>query len=168
MEEICGNEKPAGTSLRESGFYRDVWEWAASAPSGAGESVVPFEFGGAAEYRAPNTLEQEVHPYLQPYTLQPGGGYVACIPSGRVWGRSGSILTSDSKLIFDLSPEYDGQLHRMLTPEEHPALQRRKARELQEVPGTAGDAQDSKYIFSDPHHESESLWSLRGRDLSYV
>lgn len=137
MEEICGNEKPAGTSLGESGFYRDVWAWAASAPSGAGERVVPFDFGGAAEYRAANTLEPEVHPYLQPYTLQPGGGYVACIPSGRVWGGSGSILTSDSKLIFDLSPEYDGQLHRMLTPEEHPALKRRKDREHQEVPGTA-------------------------------
>lgn len=137
MDEICGRVKPAGTNLRESGFYRDVWEWEASVSPGAGERVVPFDFGGAAEYRAPNTLEPEVHPYLQSYTLQPGGGYVAYIRNGCVWGPSGSILTWDSQLIYDLSPEYDGQLHRMLKPEEHPALHRREARELQEVPGTA-------------------------------
>lgn len=137
VDEICGRVKPAGTNLRESGFYRDVWEWEASVSPGAGERVVPFDFGGAAEYRAPNTLEPEVHPYLQSYTLQPGGGYVAYIRNGCVWGPSGSILTWDSQLIYDLSPEYDGQLHRMLKPEEHPALHRREARELQEVPGTA-------------------------------
>lgn len=137
MDEIWGKAEPAGTNLSEPGFYRDVWEWEASVPSGAEEWIVPFDFGGAADYIAPNTLEPEVHPYLIPYTLQPGGGYVACIRNGCVWGPSGSILTSDRKLIFDLSPEYDGQINRMLTAEEHPALHRRKAREHQEVPGTA-------------------------------
>lgn len=137
MEEMSGKANPAATNRCASGLYQDVWEWEASASSGDGIRLSPFDFGETAEYVAPKTVETEVHPYLNSYTLQPEGGYIAYIPNGRVWGLSGSILTSEDKLIYDLSPEYDGHLNRMLTAEEHPALHRRKAREHYGLQGTA-------------------------------
>ncbi|MBY0011894.1 glycosyltransferase family 61 protein [Paenibacillus typhae] len=137
MEEVSGKANPADTNLCASGFYQDVWEWEASASSGDEIRLGSFDFGETAEYVAPKTVETEVHPYLNSYTLQPEGGYIAYIPNGRVWGPSGSILTSEDKLIYDLSPEYDGQLNRMLTVEEHPALHRQKAREHYNLKGTA-------------------------------
>lgn len=70
-DEICGRVKPAGTNLRESGFYRDVWEWEASVPSGARERVVPFDFGGAAEYKAPNTLNRKFTRTCNPILFTP-------------------------------------------------------------------------------------------------
>ncbi|MGF9696869.1 glycosyltransferase family 61 protein [Paenibacillus sp. MABNR03] len=137
MNEMCGNAKSTDTNPNKYGFYRDIWEWIASVSPGGDEMVSPFHFGGVAKFEAPKTPETEIHRYLMPYTLHPEGGYVACIPNGRVWGSTGSILTSDGKLIFELSPEYDGQQNRMLTLEEHPALHRRKAQEHQHLEGTA-------------------------------
>ena len=136
MDEICRNAKSEGANPHEFGFYRDVWEWIASVPPGGDERVSAFDFGGATEFKIPKTVETEIHRYLMPYTLKPEGGYVAYIPNGRVWGPSGSILTPDGKLIFDLSPEYDGQLNRMMTLEEHPALHRQMAPVQQHLPGT--------------------------------
>ncbi|SDM88587.1 DUF563 domain-containing protein [Bacillus sp. OK048] len=39
--------------------------------------------------------------------------FVACIPWGRVWGRNGSVITPDNKLLWDVSFEYN------LTPTKH-------------------------------------------------
>ncbi|WP_157332325.1 glycosyltransferase family 61 protein [Paenibacillus lutrae] len=123
-------------------YHRNIWEWEASAkktrcPLVEDRYVTPFDFGGTAVYEPPKGIEQKIHPHLMPYKLQPADGYVAVIPSGRVWGRSGSILSPDGKLIFDLSPEYDGQENRMLTPEEHPALAWRNEQHLRQFHGTA-------------------------------
>lgn len=137
MSEICKNAKSTGKNSNKSRFYRDIWEWGASVSSGGDEKVYPFDFGEAAKYEVPKTLERKIHRYLMPYTVHPEGGYVAYISNGRVWGTSGSVLTSDEKLIFDLSPEYDGRLNRMLTLEEHPALYRSKVQEQQYLHGTS-------------------------------
>ncbi|WP_337031194.1 glycosyltransferase family 61 protein [Paenibacillus illinoisensis] len=137
MNDICGNAKSKDTNSDKSGFYRDIWEWRASISYISDDKVSPFDLGEAAKYEIPKTLETEIHRYLMPYSVQPEGGYVAYISNGRVWGTSGSVLTSDEKLIFDLSPEYDGRLNRMLTLEEHPALYRSKIQEQQYLRGTS-------------------------------
>ncbi|WP_458126979.1 glycosyltransferase family 61 protein [Paenibacillus sp. Z3-2] len=137
MNEICRNVKSTDDTPNNSGSYRDVMEWIASVSPGGEERISPVDFGRAAEFKLPKTLETKIHRYLMPYTLHPEGGYVAYISNGRVWGTSGAILTSDEKLIFDLSPEYDRRQNRMMTLEEHPALYRRKAQEQQHLHGTA-------------------------------
>ncbi|MEK4436586.1 glycosyltransferase family 61 protein [Paenibacillus sp. FSL K6-2862] len=137
MNDICNNDKSTHTNSDKSGFYRDIWEWKASISSVSDDKVSPFDLGEAAKYEIPKTLETEIHRYLMPYSVHPEGGYVAYISNGRVWGTSGSVLTSDEKLIFDLSPEYDGRLNRMLTLEEHPALYRSKIQELHYLRGTS-------------------------------
>ncbi|WP_068775019.1 DUF563 domain-containing protein [Paenibacillus sp. FJAT-26967] len=123
-------------------YHWNIWDWEASTkralcPPIENKYVIPFDYGGIAVYEAPKGIELDIHHHLLPYRFQPTGGYVAVIPSGRVWGRSGSVLSPDGKLIFDLSPEYDGQRHRMLTPEEHPALYWRNDQKLQYFQGTA-------------------------------
>ncbi|WP_418038003.1 glycosyltransferase family 61 protein [Paenibacillus xylanilyticus] len=137
MNEPCRNAQSTCIESNMYGFYRDIWEWGASVCSVINEQVSPFDFGEAAKYEIPKTLETEIHHYLTPYTLHPEGGYVAYLSNGRVWGSSGSILTSEGKLIFDLSPEYDGKQNRMLTLEEHPALDQRKVKEELHIQGTA-------------------------------
>ncbi|MGO4729040.1 glycosyltransferase family 61 protein [Paenibacillus sp. 2KB_22] len=136
MNEIYRNVKPTISNPNKSGFYKDITEWIVSVSPGSDDRVAPFDFGGVAEFKIPNTLETEIHRYLMPYTLHPEGGYVAFISNGRVWGTSGAILTSDGKLIFDLSPEYDGQKNRMMTLEEHPALHRKKVQKHHHLQGT--------------------------------
>lgn len=137
MNEICRDVNSTDESPNKFGFYRDIMEWITSVSHGGEEKIDPFDFGEAAEFKLPKTLETEIHRYLMPYTLHPEGGYVAYISNGRVWGTSGAILTPDGKLIFDLSPEYDGRHNRMMTLEEHPALHRRKAQEHHHLHGTA-------------------------------
>ncbi|MGN7413048.1 glycosyltransferase family 61 protein [Paenibacillus sp. SAF-068] len=137
MNEMYRNVQSKDFNPNKPGFYKDIHEWIASVTPGDDERIALFDLGGAAEFKIPKTLEAEIHRYLMPYTLHPEGGYVAFISNGRVWGTSGAILTSDEKLIFDLSPEYDGQQHRMMTVDEHPALQREKAHNHQHLHGTA-------------------------------
>lgn len=77
-----------------------------------------------------------INPVLTSYTLQPFGGYVATISSGRVWGESGAVLTPEGKLIFDLSQEYDAVQNRMLEAEEHPVFHQWNDPKLQYLEGT--------------------------------
>lgn len=141
MDENTRNSYKLGQNAQAEGFYRSIWEWEASVNHGIQPSVnerriIPFHFGGPSVYRAPNSIESKIHPHLTPYTIQPKGGFVAVIPYGRLWGPTGSVLSSEGKLIPDLSPEYDKKLNRMVTPEEHPALGRSSNQDLQHVPGT--------------------------------
>ncbi|WP_339309504.1 glycosyltransferase 61 family protein [Paenibacillus sp. FSL k6-2145] len=137
MNEICKNVKSTDTNPNKFGFYRDIMEWITSVSPGGEEKLDPFDFGGAAEFKLPKTLETQIHRYLMPYTLQPQGGYIAYISNGHVWGTSGAILASDGKLIFDLSPEYDARKNRMMTLEEHPALHREISPEPRHIQGTS-------------------------------
>lgn len=125
----------------EVSYHRNIWEWEASVkkvlpPPHEHGCVIPFDFGDIAVYEAPKSIEPETHPHLKPYQLQPQGGYIAVIPSGQLWGASGFVLSSGGKLIYDLSPEYDGELNRMMAPEEHPVLNQRHEQDLQHVHGT--------------------------------
>ncbi|KAA8745700.1 glycosyltransferase family 61 protein [Paenibacillus sp. UASWS1643] len=137
MNEICKNVKSIDANPNKFGFYRDIMEWMTSVSPGGEDKLDPFDFGGAAEFKLPKTLETEIHRYLMPYTLHPQGGYIAYISNGRVWGTSGAILASDGKLIFDLSPEYDARQNRMMILEEHPALHREISQEPRHIQGTA-------------------------------
>lgn len=98
--------------------------------------VIPFDFGQVAEFTAPKSIESSIHPALTPYCLQPFGGYLATISSGRVWGESGAVLSPEGKLIFDLSQEYDAVQNRMLEAEEHPVFHRWNDPKLQYLEGT--------------------------------
>ncbi|MBP1999973.1 capsular polysaccharide biosynthesis protein [Paenibacillus shirakamiensis] len=135
------NEQMRNPDSNAWSYYNTIWDWQKSfkqtLPSSIeDEYITPFDFGALAVYEAPRGMEANIHPHLTPYQLQPTGGYVAVIPSGRVWGKSGCILSADGKLIADLSPEYDGQQNRMLSADEHPALHRRPDQELQYIHGT--------------------------------
>ena len=46
--------------------------------------------------------------------------FVACIPWGRVWGRNGSVITPDNKLLWDVSFEYH------LGPKKHPVFHQKE------------------------------------------
>ncbi|WP_410768839.1 glycosyltransferase family 61 protein [Fontibacillus sp. BL9] len=122
-------------------YYRDISEWDLSAERegthGEYGEVIPFDFGGVAEFAAPKSIETYLHPDLTPYRLRTFGGYLAIIPGGKVWGSSGAILSSERKLIFDLSQEYDAKQYRMLEAEEHPVFHRWNEPELQDLNGTA-------------------------------
>ncbi|UQZ36851.1 hypothetical protein C2I18_26965 [Paenibacillus sp. PK3_47] len=152
MDDI--NDEILPVSQVKAGYFNSIWEWqasfiaadAAEVGTDAAEvgtaavdrrTVIPFDFGGIAVFEAPKSIETEIHPYLMPYSQQPEGGYVAFLQSGRVWGQSGAVLTPDGRLIHDLSPEYDGEQHRMLAADEHPAMFRQKDQEPQKIHGTA-------------------------------
>ncbi|KOR90541.1 glycosyltransferase 61 family protein [Paenibacillus solani] len=141
MDEYTRNSFELGQNGKVEGFHRSIWEWEASInneiqPSVDDRRIIPFDFSGPSVYRAPNSIESRIHHHLTPYTIQPIGGFVAVIPYGRLWGPTGSVLSTEGKLIHDLSPEYDEKLNRMMTPEEHPALSRRSDQDQQHVPGT--------------------------------
>lgn len=142
MDETNDISLPASQGTARTGYYKNIWDWQASfketvhAAEDPG-TVIPFDFGGTAVFEAPKSIEAEVHRYLMPYSLQPEGGYVAVVRSGRVWGQSGAILTADGKLIHDLSPEYHREQHRMLAAEEHPVLFRQNVQELHNIHGMA-------------------------------
>ncbi|WP_339271265.1 glycosyltransferase 61 family protein [Paenibacillus sp. FSL R5-0470] len=111
-------------------------EWGQKRTIHEGGQVIPFDFGQVAEFTAPKSIESSIHPALTPYCLQPFGGYVATISSGRVWGESGAVLSPEGKLIFDLSQEYDAVQNRMLEAEEHPVFHRWNDPKLQYLEGT--------------------------------
>ncbi|WP_150275257.1 glycosyltransferase family 61 protein [Paenibacillus tepidiphilus] len=121
-------------------YYSSIEEWTqATAKKDTGQEsgrIIPFDFGGMADFRAARSLEQQVHPALTPYRLQPSGGYLAVIPGGKIWGSTGTVLSADGRLIFELSQEYDSQEHRMLTADEHPVFRQWNSPYLLEVPGT--------------------------------
>lgn len=123
------------------GFYQSMLdfskEWDNKGCASQVPSFVPFDFGSAADFRAPKSIETSIHPNLTAYRLQPSGGYLAFIPEGRIWGSSGAILSPEGKLIFDLSQEYDSELNRMLEAEEHPVFQTWNDPKLQHLEGTA-------------------------------
>lgn len=123
-----------------SGYYRSILEleteWEQKRIIHEAGQVIPFEFGQVAEFTAPKSIESSIHPALTPYRLQPFGGYVASISSGRVWGESGAVLSPEGKLIFDLSQEYDAVQNRMLDAEEHPVFHRWNESKLQYLEGT--------------------------------
>lgn len=137
MDNTNENSLKASQGSAGSVYFKSIWDWQVSIETADRGTVIPFDFGGTAVFEIPKSIETEIHPHLMPYSLQPEGGYVAVLQSGRVWGRSGAILTSDGKLIHDLSPEYDGGQHRMLEAEEHPSLFRQQHPDLQNVHGTA-------------------------------
>lgn len=123
-----------------SGYYRSVLEleteWGQKRTIHEAGQVIPFDFGQVAEFTAPKSIESSIHSALTPYCLQPFGGYVATISSGRVWGESGAVLSPEGKLIFDLSQEYDAVQNRMLEAEEHPVFHRWNDPKLQYLEGT--------------------------------
>lgn len=123
------------------GYYRSILElateWRHSGTIRDAGHVVPFDFGRVAMFTAPKSIETIIHPALTPYSLQPFGGYVATISSGRVWGESGAVLSPDRKLIFDVSQEYDAVQNRMLLAEEHPVFHQWNNPKLQHIEGTA-------------------------------
>jgi capsular polysaccharide biosynthesis protein len=123
-----------------SGYYRSILEleaeWGQKRTIHEAGQVIPFDFGRAAHFIAPKSTESSIHPALTPYCLQPIGGYVATISSGRVWGESGAVLSPEGKLIFDLSQEYDAMQNRMLEAEEHPVFHRWNDPKLQYLEGT--------------------------------
>lgn len=123
------------------GYYRNILEltteWEQREMVHEAGHVVPFDFGQATDFTAPKSIETNIHPVLTPYSLQPFGGYVATISSGRVWGESGAVLSSEGKLIFDLSQEYDAVQNRMLEAEEHPVFHQWNNPKLQHIKGTS-------------------------------
>lgn len=122
------------------GFYQSMLdfskEWDNKGCASQVPCFVPFDFGSAADFRAPKSIETSIHSNLTAYRLQPSGGYLAFIPEGRIWGSSGAILSPVGKLIFDLSQEYDSELNRMLEAEEHPVFQTWNDPKLQHLEGT--------------------------------
>ncbi|WP_151734201.1 glycosyltransferase family 61 protein ['Paenibacillus yunnanensis' Narsing Rao et al. 2020] len=122
-----------------AGVFNSIAEWEQTWGHGAGQysggRVIPFEFGGTAEFTAPYTLETHLHPVLTPYCLQPFGGYLAVIPGGRLWGRSGAVLSAEGRLIFELSQEYGAEEGRMLMAEEHPVFRQWNQPQLLEMDG---------------------------------
>ncbi|WP_081386314.1 glycosyltransferase family 61 protein [Paenibacillus odorifer] len=121
------------------GYYQSIWDFTSHNENSTKEAgnVVPFDFGRAAEFRAPKSIETSIAPALTPYCLKPFGGYVATISRGKVWGESGAVLTPEGKLIFDLSQEYDAKQYRMLEADEHPVFHRWNDPQLQHFAGTA-------------------------------
>lgn len=121
-------------------YYRSVTDWISgpnrTRPSGTGEFVCPFDFGGPVDFRAPRSIESWIHPYLTAYRLKPFDGYIASIPGGRVWGKSGAVLSSEGMLIHDLSLEYDHENYRMLEAEEHPLFRHWNHPKLEHLEGT--------------------------------
>lgn len=123
-----------------SGYYQSILEleteWGQKGTIHEAGQVIPFDFGRAADFIAPKSIESSIHSALTPYSLQPFGGYVATISSGRVWGEAGAVLTPEGKLIFDLSQEYDALQNRMLEADEHPVFQQWNDPKLQHLEGT--------------------------------
>ncbi|OME24193.1 hypothetical protein BSK47_03030 [Paenibacillus odorifer] len=121
------------------GYYQSIWDFTSHNENSTKEAgnVVPFDFGRAAEFKAPKSIETSIAPALTPYCLEPFGGYVAAISRGKVWGESGAVLTPEGKLIFDLSQEYDAEQYRMLEADEHPVFHRWNHPQLQYFAGTA-------------------------------
>jgi capsular polysaccharide biosynthesis protein len=136
--EMMGLSVKGGTP---HGYYSSILElateWGKNETTSEAGHVTAFDFGPAAEFAAPKTIETNIHPALTPYHLQPFGGYVASISRGRVWGQSGAVLSPEGKLIFDLSQEYDAVQNRMLEAEEHPIFHRWNDPKLQHLEGTA-------------------------------
>lgn len=79
------------------GYYQSIWDFTSHNENSTKEAgnVVPFDFGRAAEFRAPKSIETSIAPALTPYCLEPFGGYVATISRGKVWGESGALLTPE-------------------------------------------------------------------------
>ncbi len=79
----------------------------------------------------PKGLDRQVHwKFESMYQLKPPPTFVALIPNGRVYGENGSIITTDNKLIWDLSFEYEKE------PNEHSIFEENSLSPYQKINGT--------------------------------
>ncbi|MWV44483.1 DUF563 domain-containing protein [Paenibacillus sp. HJL G12] len=120
------------------GYFEHTKDWVREEQhrDNSGISFQSFDYGGEVEFRAPRSVELEIHPYLTAYRMKPDDGFVVSIPEGRIWGQSGAVLTPGGRLLGDVSAEYDEHLNAMVTPEHHPIFKRWNHPRLEQIGGT--------------------------------
>ncbi len=93
------------------GFYKSTQDWIASCDLSqlANKEITYTEVhpGYQIVRSKPKTLEPHIHwKFQQEYQHQSPPVFVAVLPEGRVWGKNGTVITPDDKVLADVSVEH--------------------------------------------------------------
>ncbi|WP_276354296.1 glycosyltransferase family 61 protein [Cohnella caldifontis] len=86
-------------------------------------------------FEAAKGLDETVHEYLKEKTVTARPAFAAVIPNGRVWGWDGAVLTSDYRLLSDVSMEFSWEY---IIDHRHSIQRRWRTNPVLKVPGTVG------------------------------
>jgi capsular polysaccharide biosynthesis protein len=113
----------------------DTAQWVARKGSSKAAYIREIYPGKKVTMSPPLCLEDRVHKrYTDEYQWLQQPAFVASIPGGRVWGRSGTVITPDDTLLGDISREfgkYGGVFNR-----DHSVFRRLTLSKVRRVRGT--------------------------------
>ncbi|MGG4343556.1 glycosyltransferase family 61 protein [Paenibacillus lautus] len=108
------------TASAPVGYYPNLLDWVQASGLNREKHFRELYNSYSFEYKDASSLGKTPPPQFQGGRITAPTANVAVIPSGRVWGMNGAVLSQDNMLLSDVSIEF--YVDTLIKGEKHPAL----------------------------------------------